>query len=72
MNYNFSVRALNCFKAYNIESMYDLLKCSREDLLKLRQFGKKSLLEIEDFLASKNLHLGTDFSEIEKILEKHW
>ena len=72
IEHNFSVRALNCFKANNLESMYDLIKCSREDLLSFRQFGKKSLTEIEDYLESINLHLGTDFSVIEEILAKHW
>lgn len=72
IEHNFSVRALNCFKANNLESMYDLIKCSREDLLSFRQFGKKSLGEIEGYLESINLHLGTDFSVIEEILAKHW
>ena len=59
-----SVRALNCLRAYNFETVGDLAKCNKIDLLKFRNFGKKSLVELEDFLESLNLSFGTDVDEV--------
>ena len=50
-----SVRALNCLKAADIESLGDLVSYNKNDLLKFRNFGKKSLTEREDLVESKSL-----------------
>lgn len=55
-----SVRALNCLKAADIETLGDLVTYNRNDLLKFRNFGKKSLTELEEFVALKNLEFGMD------------
>lgn len=57
-----SVRALNCLKAAEVDTIGDLVRYNRNDLLKFRNFGKKSLTELEDLLASLNLHFGMDVS----------
>ena len=55
-----SVRALNCLKAAEVDTVGDLVRFNRNDLLKFRNFGKKSLSELDDLLASLNLHFGMD------------
>ncbi len=57
-----SVRALNCLKAAEVDTIGDLVRYNRNDLLKFRNFGKKSLTELDDLLASLNLHFGMDVS----------
>ena len=57
-----SVRALNCLKAAEVDTIGDLVRFNRNDLLKFRNFGKKSLTELDDLLASLNLHFGMDVS----------
>ena len=57
-----SVRALNCLKAANVETLGDLVQYNKSDLLKFRNFGKKSLTELDDLLESKNLSFGTDIT----------
>ena len=57
-----SVRALNCLKAAEVETVGDLVRFNRNDLLKLRNFGKKSLSEFDELLANLNLHFGMDVS----------
>ncbi len=57
-----SVRALNCLKAAEVETLGDLVRFNRNDLLKFRNFGKKSLTELDDLLNSLNLHFGMDVS----------
>ena len=57
-----SVRALNCLKAAKVETVGDLVRFNRNDLLKFRNFGKKSLSELDDLLATLNLHFGMDVS----------
>jgi len=57
-----SVRALNCLKAANVETLGDLVQFNKTDLLKFRNFGKKSLTELDDLLESLNLSFGTDIS----------
>ncbi len=57
-----SVRALNCLKAAEVETVGDLVRFHRNDLLKFRNFGKKSLSELDELLASLNLHFGMDVS----------
>lgn len=58
-----SVRALNCLKAADIETLGDLCKINRSELLKFRNFGKKSLTELDSKLASLNLSFGMDLSK---------
>ena len=57
-----SVRALNCLKAANVETLGDLVQFNKTDLLKFRNFGKKSLTELDDLLESLNLSFGTDIT----------
>ena len=58
-----SVRALNCLKAADVETLGDLVQFNKTDLLKFRNFGKKSLTELDDLLESLNLQFGTDISK---------
>ena len=60
---NLSVRALNCLKAADVETLGDLVQYNKTDLLKFRNFGKKSLTELDDLLESLNLSFGTDISQ---------
>ena len=60
---NLSVRALNCLKAADVETLGDLVQYNKTDLLKFRNFGKKSLSELDDLLESLNLSFGTDTSK---------
>src|SRR5205814_8809964 len=53
-----SVRALNCLKAADVETLGDLVAFNKNDLLKFRNFGKKSLTELEDLIAAKGLQFG--------------
>ena len=58
-----SVRALNCLKAADVETLAELVSYNRNDLLKFRNFGKKSLVEIDEKLESLNLSFGMDISK---------
>ncbi len=58
-----SVRALNCLKAADVETLGDLVQYNRNDLLKFRNFGKKSLTELDDLLVGMNLNFGMDISK---------
>lgn len=58
-----SVRALNCLKAAEVETLGELVKFSKNDLLKFRNFGKKSLSELDDLLEANNLSFGMDVSK---------
>lgn len=58
-----SVRALNCLKAAEVETLGDLVKYNRNDLLKFRNFGKKSLIELDELLESMGLSFGMDVSK---------
>ncbi|MDR0814925.1 MAG: DNA-directed RNA polymerase subunit alpha [Bacteroidales bacterium] len=58
-----SVRALNCLKAAEVETLGDLVKFSKNDLLKFRNFGKKSLTELDELLESMNLNFGMDINK---------
>jgi DNA-directed RNA polymerase subunit alpha len=55
-----SVRALNCLKAADVETLGELVKFNKNDLLKFRNFGKKSLTELDELLESLNLSFGMD------------
>ncbi len=58
-----SVRALNCLKAADVDTLGDLVQYNKNDLLKFRNFGKKSLTELEDLLSNLNLNFGLDISK---------
>ena len=60
---NLSVRALNCLKAADVDTLGDLVQYNKTDLLKFRNFGKKSLSELDDLLEGLNLSFGTDISK---------
>ena len=59
-----SVRAFNCLKAAKINSLSELVQYEQEDLMKFRNFGQKSLAEIEQVLAERGLHFGMDLSKL--------
>ncbi len=58
-----SVRALNCLKSADVETLAELVVFNKNDLLKFRNFGKKSLNELDDLLAGLNLSFGMDISK---------
>ena len=58
-----SVRALNCLKSAEVETLAELVVFNKTDLLKFRNFGKKSLTELEELLTSLNLSFGMDISK---------
>lgn len=64
---NLSVRAYNCLKSANINTIGELVQRDEQDLLKFRNFGKKSLAELVEVIEDKNLHFGMDVS---KFLDK--
>lgn len=57
-----SVRALNCLKAAEVETLADLVSYNRSDLMKFRNFGKKSLVELDELVNDKGLNFGMDLS----------
>lgn len=58
-----SVRALNCLKAAEVETLGDLVTYTKSDLMKFRNFGKKSLTELDELVENKGLHFGMDISK---------
>jgi DNA-directed RNA polymerase subunit alpha len=58
-----SVRALNCLKAAEVETLGDLVSYNKNDLMKFRNFGKKSLTELDELVNSKGLSFGMDLSK---------
>ncbi len=58
-----SVRALNCLKAADVETLGELVQYNRNDLLKFRNFGKKSLTELDDLLLGMGLNFGMDITK---------
>jgi DNA-directed RNA polymerase subunit alpha len=58
-----SVRALNCLKAADVETLGELVQFNKNDLLKFRNFGKKSLTELEDLVKLKGLEFGMNISK---------
>lgn len=58
-----SVRALNCLKSAEVETLGELVVYNKTDLLKFRNFGKKSLTELDELLANLNLSFGMDISK---------
>ncbi|HAS41067.1 MAG TPA: DNA-directed RNA polymerase subunit alpha, partial [Microscillaceae bacterium] len=58
-----SVRAYNCLKSADIRTLGDLVKLDIADMMKFRNFGKKSLTELEQLVAEKGLQFGMDVSK---------
>ena len=58
-----SVRALNCLKAAEVDTLGDLVSFNKNDLMKFRNFGKKSLTELEELVNIKGLNFGMDLSK---------
>lgn len=58
-----SVRALNCLKAADVDTLADLVSFAKHDLLKFRNFGKKSLTELEDLVQNKGLTFGMNLAK---------
>jgi len=58
-----SVRALNCLKAAEVDTLGDLVSYHKTDLMKFRNFGKKSLTELSDLVDNKNLTFGMDLTK---------
>ncbi|MDO5606982.1 MAG: DNA-directed RNA polymerase subunit alpha [Capnocytophaga sp.] len=58
-----SVRALNCLKAAEVDTLGDLVSFNKADLMKFRNFGKKSLTELDELVANKNLTFGMDLAK---------
>jgi len=61
-----SVRAFNCLKAAKINSLSELVQYTQEELMKFRNFGQKSLSEIEQVLGERGLHFGMDISKFRR------
>jgi DNA-directed RNA polymerase subunit alpha len=58
-----SVRALNCLKAAEVDTLGDLVSFNKNDLMKFRNFGKKSLTELEELVVLKGLSFGMDLAK---------
>ena len=58
-----SVRALNCLKAAEVDTLGDLVSFNKNDLMKFRNFGKKSLTELEELVIAKGLNFGMDLAK---------
>jgi DNA-directed RNA polymerase subunit alpha len=58
-----SVRALNCLKAADVDTLGELVSYNKNDLLKFRNFGKKSLTELEELVDAKGLHFGMNVAK---------
>ena len=58
-----SVRALNCLKAAEVDTLGDLVTFNKSDLMKFRNFGKKSLTELDELVAAKGLNFGMDLGK---------
>ncbi|WP_120202586.1 DNA-directed RNA polymerase subunit alpha [Ichthyenterobacterium magnum] len=58
-----SVRALNCLKAAEVDTLGDLVSFNKNDLMKFRNFGKKSLTELEELVNVKGLNFGMDLAK---------
>ncbi len=58
-----SVRALNCLKAAEVDTLGDLVTYNRSDLMKFRNFGKKSLTELDELVEAKGVNFGMDLSK---------
>ena len=63
LDMNLSVRALNCLKAADVETLGDLVQYNKNDLLKFRNFGKKSMDELNELMERLGLTFGMDVSK---------
>ena len=63
LDMDLSVRALNCLKAADVETLGELVSFNKNDLLKFRNFGKKSLTELEDLVQAKTLQFGMNVAK---------
>ena len=63
LDLDLSVRALNCLKSAEVETLGELVAFNKADLLKFRNFGRKSLTELENLVKSKNLEFGINISK---------
>ena len=63
LDLDLSVRALNCLKSAEVETLGDLVAFNKQDLLKFRNFGRKSLTELENLVKSKNLEFGMNVTK---------
>ena len=63
MDMDLSVRALNCLKAAEVDTLGDLVSFNKNDLMKFRNFGKKSLTELEELVIVKGLNFGMDLKK---------
>lgn len=74
IEFDLSIRALNCLRSADIECMYELVSFKKNDLMKFRNFGKKSLMELEEVVEEYNLSFGMDvtaFIKIKELREKY-
>ena len=58
-----NVRALNCLKATEVDTLGDLVSYNKNDVMKFRNFGKKSLTELEELVNVKGLNFGMDLAK---------
>jgi len=65
---NLSVRTYNCLIGAKINNLIELVQCEQEDLMKFKNFGQKSLSEIEEVLIKRGLRFGMELSDILKIV----
>lgn len=72
VNENLSIRTLNCLKWVDVETVNQLIRMKEIDLLRLRNFGKKSLREIKNFLSSIGLSLGMNLSDLVDTQVEHY
>ena len=63
LDLDLSVRALNCLKSAEVETLGDLVAFNKQDLLKFRNFGRKSLTELENLVKSKKMEVGMNVSK---------
>lgn len=70
MGFNLSTRTHNCIRAAEIDFIGDLVLFSKKDLRTIRNFGKLSLSEVDEFLKSKKLHFGMDLSKYDYYNER--
>lgn len=64
IDFNISVRALNCLKAAGIEYMWQLVLFDKSELMKTRNFGRKTLRELEELVSSLGLAWGVNYQEL--------
>jgi DNA-directed RNA polymerase subunit alpha len=62
-DFGLSVRALNCLKTAEVFTLGELVSFKKSDMLKFRNFGKKSLTELEELIDEKGLHFGFDIAK---------